>query len=481
MSSTGVEPDVATSASFPLPFRVMSLTCLGIFAWATNLYGLYACGIDVVSAMNLRTEGYPPRSLSILPAHRRNGHAQRHVTPPYTTFYSITFVYFIWFTVTYLMFISASHGDPDAANAYSYIPALAILVVLTLLICPFRLLFKRERDKFLHTLSRCMFSRTTSPVYFSDVVFADVFTSFAKVLGDLWLSFCMFLPGNSIASPPVDLGWKRWVLPTVMSLPYLVRFRQCLIEYALPSNESRRPLFNALKYATSFPVIYLSAAQRIVLLDLSKEKGVEVYKQSWHGEHYLFRLWLLSAIVNSLYSFWWDVTYDWGLEILKIQSKNLARPPPPRQLPLPHMNSGTPLLVRRGSQESIESNETRFTPADGSSVARKHGQTLFPGLRSVLLYPTYVYVALIFVNFILRMTWSVKLSSHLHLKTSSNYTILLVEVAEIVRRWMWVFLRVEWEVIKKLQEGNPNAMSENGDDRAYEMALPIQGEHSPTL
>ncbi len=76
------------------------------------------------------------------------------------------------------------------------------------------------------------------------------------------------------------------------SLPYIVRFRQCIVEYTSPSNDSRRPLLNALKYASSFPVIYLSAAQqRLVVSDLVAEKGEEAMEEAWHGEHALFRLW----------------------------------------------------------------------------------------------------------------------------------------------------------------------------------------------
>ena len=28
-----------------------------------------------------------------------------------------------------------------------------------------------------------------------------------------------------------------------------------------------------------------------------------------------------------------------------------------------------------------------------------------------------------------------------------------LEVAEILRRWLWVFVRVEWEIVRKIQEG----------------------------
>lgn len=116
---------------------------------------------------------------------------------------------------------------------------------------------------------------------------------------------------------PAQDGWRRWILPTLMrcvhasqttriyllhprsSLPYLVRFRQCLIDYRAPGNTSARPLYNALKYATSFPVIYLSAAQRIVVSELRAVKGDVVVHQAWHGEHALFRLWSVSPLFPS--------------------------------------------------------------------------------------------------------------------------------------------------------------------------------------
>ncbi len=70
------------------------------------------------------------------------------------------------------------------------------------------------------------------------------------------------------------------------SIPYLIRFRQCIVEYLQPTNTSKRPMWNALKYASSFPVIFLSAAQRTVANDIAIEKvAIDA------GEHPLFRLW----------------------------------------------------------------------------------------------------------------------------------------------------------------------------------------------
>lgn len=153
-------------------------------------------------------------------------------------------------------------------------------------------------------MRRCIFPPSGRPIYFSDVIFADIFTSFAKVLGDVWLSVYMLLPGATLLLLPRQEGLSRWIFPTIMrcahipflhptstyqcnlcSLPYFVRFHQCIIEYVHPSNDSRRPLYNALKYATSFPVIYLSAAQRV-----HEPIAGEIVTEALYGDA-LFKLW----------------------------------------------------------------------------------------------------------------------------------------------------------------------------------------------
>ena len=64
-------------------------------------------------------------------------------------------------------------------------------------------------------MHRCIFP-SPHRVYFSDVVFADTLTSFAKVLGDVWLSLFMLLPSGSLLSQPAQDGLARWILPTIM-------------------------------------------------------------------------------------------------------------------------------------------------------------------------------------------------------------------------------------------------------------------------
>ncbi|KAF5393227.1 hypothetical protein D9757_000720 [Collybiopsis confluens] len=443
MSEPDVDVEVGYSLSFPLPFRIFALTSVGILAWATNLHGLQKSSVDAVLALDLRVHDHywpgSPRRADIVAL--------------YKNLYKIFLTYSTWCLLSWLLFRSLTHDDPNLVDAYGYIPALFALLTILVLIIPFNIFFKTERDKFIHAIRRCVSSSPDSPVYFADVVFADIFTSFAKVLGDVFISLRMILPGNSLLQPPADHGWTRWLMPTIMSIPYLVRFRQCVIEWLSADNTSQRPLANAVKYATAFPVMYLSAAQRLVVSDLISEKGRQAARQAWHGEHPLFRLWLLFAVINSLYSFWWDVSNDWGLELLRFSSQNPDRHSPPRRLVLPRLHSGSALL---GSQHSPEEFDEYIA---------------YPfGLRPTLLYPLPVYPLLIFLNLVLRLTWSVKLSSHLHSKSEGSIAIFLIELAEIFRRWMWVFVRVEWEIIKKARDTRaPNRGVDDAEEPDFEM------------
>ena len=64
------------------------------------------------------------------------------------------------------------------------------------------------------------------------------------------------------------------------------------------------PFFSALKYSTAVPVIFLSALKYHVFPD----QWTNIYRP----------LWLLSSLVNSSYSFYWDVTRDWDMRYMII-------------------------------------------------------------------------------------------------------------------------------------------------------------------
>ena len=74
-----------------------------------------------------------------------------------------------------------------------------------------------------------------------DILLADVLTSYAKVLGDLFVSGCMFLsPDISSTDKPDRNCGGAYMVPLIISIPSMIRLRQCLIEYMRVRNNPNK-------------------------------------------------------------------------------------------------------------------------------------------------------------------------------------------------------------------------------------------------
>jgi hypothetical protein len=104
---------------------------------------------------------------------------------------------------------------------------------------------------------------------------------------------------------------------------------------------------------------------------------------------------MLFVLINSVYSFYWDVAKDWDLTLFSSQRSNPEHP----------------FGLRK--ERYFESKE--------------------------------LYYFAIGVDLLLRFTWSMKLSPHLDRFDDMEGGIFLMELLEVFRRWVWVFFRVETE------------------------------------
>lgn len=254
---------------------------------------------------------------------------------------------------------------------------------------------------------------------FADVLLSDVLTSYAKVIADLFVVFCMFFrtPSTSETAGPVrTCGGQYWV-PIITAIPSLIRLRQCLIEFIRVQSAGGpgwggQHLANALKYASALPVIIFSILQRN--MDLN-HNNTHLTNQS------INYCWLVSILVNSLYSFYWDVAKDWDLSLFPALIQIL---PFPRHT----TTSMRPNLIR-------SSKNCQF------------------GLRPRLCFPSSdIYYMAIFFDLIIRFSWSLRLSSTMNKFINLESGILLLELAEVARRWVWMFLRIESEWIRQSEE-----------------------------
>ncbi|EIE84207.1 hypothetical protein RO3G_08917 [Rhizopus delemar RA 99-880] len=74
------------------------------------------------------------------------------------------------------------------------------------------------------------------------------------------------------------------------------------------------------------------------------------------------------------------------------------------------------------------------------------------------------YILAVFIDFLLRITWSFKLSSHLLIR-QLDASIFLLELMEVFRRWVWVMFRMENEWVKKVYSSLPSTLRLDRLDR----------------
>ena len=212
----------------------------------------------------------------------------------------------------------------------------------------------------------------------------------------------MFFQHNGSATKRPDRGCGgQYLVPIIIAIPSLIRFRQCMIEYLRVRSSNYKNggigaggwggqhLANALKYFSAFPVIIFSALQRNLSIN---HENIGLTETS------LYRAWLIAVFVNSFYSFYWDVAKDWDLTLFSSSRSSPSHP---------------------------------F------------------GLRQRLYFPTKeIYYFAIITDLLLRCTWSLKLSPHLDHFADFESGIFLMEFLEVGRRWMWIFFRVETEWVR---------------------------------
>lgn len=193
------------------------------------------------------------------------------------------------------------------------------------------------------------------------------------------------------------------IIPTLTLMPLLIRLFQCL-RRSVETGQRWPHIANATKYTSAIAVV-------------SAGTFAPVVKTSW--------LWIASFVGATCYQFLWDITMDWGLIV------------------------------------KTESPQAQVNTAFGGLALRKHR----------LLGPIYHYLLIMAGNLFLRFAWTLNLvqqsSSYAtdkeneeNIGTMNSLSLLLVSMfshltpviaaAEVMRRMVWGFLRLEWEHVEKM-------------------------------
>ncbi|CEN61645.1 hypothetical protein ASPCAL08297 [Aspergillus calidoustus] len=375
------------SLFLPFPSRVAVLFVAGFWGWGANLQYLHQNNIDLPALIR-----YPARQS---PNHR----------PHHVSAYHLAGLLTVPLLLSLFLFWPLTHGSRERVESVDYVPQAYLFILIILLILPFNRLSRSGRRRFLSTLRRISIGGLAEAQdgKFGDILLADVLTSYAKVIADLVVTFCMFFNAetSSTSKPDRHCG-SDYLIPLIIAIPSLIRLRQCLIEYVRlrrtgfrHGNTGAQHLANALKYATAFPVIMLAA----------KLRNYSPFLFYGISEVTLTRLLYLFSFINSSYSFYWDITKDWDLTLFT---------------------------------ESRNDNEYPF------------------GLRRYRYFTDQQYYTAMAVDFAVRFAWMSRFVPGFVWLTETEVGLFFLMLFEVGRRWMWVFIRSEAEWVRNSRGPAPN-------------------------
>ena len=299
-------------------------------------------------------------------------------------------IFTVYFTLLIILLLFVSPFSSD-------IPVKVIALVMWLsllgfLINPMNVYLRRGRFSFITVIVRILLAPFIF-VYFGDFWFADQLNSTVALLLDLqYLGYYLisdpWIVGTEMHDDNVCTQSANGIRPVISCLPALWRLFQCL--RCFYDTREVRHLINAGKYSTTFPVVVFAT-----LFAVKVKPGFSLAHLDLNDVGWIIICWLLSSFVHALYTFIWDIYCDWGL--LQLQKGTLLRP-----------------------------------------------KILY---RSKCLY----FIAIVF-DMILRFAWTWKLTLAIvwHVDSDLIYTGLVI--AEILRRFVWNFFRVEFEQIVRSEK-----------------------------
>ncbi|KAI8879556.1 EXS-domain-containing protein [Backusella circina FSU 941] len=270
-------------------------------------------------------------------------------------------------------------------------PLILFVILAAIIFCPFPILYYSSRRWFVISLGRIVLSLFFS-VEFRDFFIADELNSLAYTFWTSSYFFCSYAWHWDQLATHCTI-WRYLYTPIIASLPPWWRLLQCVRRY-IDSKESVH-VYNGLKYTTSILATLITGYRRIygniiktkvksVLFFFFLSKAVDI-------------AWILSCILNSIYTSYWDVRKDWGL----------------------------------------------FEPHCRNFLLRKN----------IVFYKWSYYLAMP-VNVLLRFSWVLNFSPDIR----RELLWLIIAVLEAYRRLQWNFFRMENEHLNNC--GNYHAIKE---------------------
>lgn len=235
----------------------------------------------------------------------------------------------------------------------------------------------------------------------NDIFFADTLTSYAKVLNDFMVFIWLTLVSK-------DSLYNTYVEAFVLSFPQLIRMKQCFREFQMTGQKLH--LLNFAKYSALLGPISVNMLIKFTMLKLQDSPNTSTVDLQT-----LNNWWYVVSAISSLYLFIWDIRMDWGLGLLE------------------------PLFGTRG----------KYVPLRSGRLVFRH---------------KLIYYCVIVIDFVVRFIWVFKMfvivQTEIELGLRHrvgnflfgyNFLLLgyvMLETLELIRRWLWCFLKWENDLLK---------------------------------
>lgn len=264
---------------------LLVLLCIYLFGINMKTWALWK--IDYVSIFEYHPKGTP--------------------TPRYV--FKVACLFTVFFTALIVgLLVASAYTIAEPGRIVSILMWLTLLVFL---FNPVNVLLRRARFSFILVCIR-IFIAPFHFVYFGDFFLADQLNSTVAIMLDIQYLICYSIchPWESVqVNQKICTSSGNGIRPIISCLPSLWRFLQCVRCYY--DTRKVKHLVNAVKYATTFPVVILATIFSVKVRDNSFVFSLGHLNLSNVG--WIIIVWLFFSILHSLYTFVWDVYCDWGL------------------------------------------------------------------------------------------------------------------------------------------------------------------------
>lgn len=427
----------------PLPFRVIFLVQLGLFLWYSLVLFLYRFQrANVLGLLNL---SYSAHNYSNIDNASHSGQNEQHRNAEFQSLAPAEYkenqlllngirtkvrklavanvAAYLVFLFINSNYVKREQNGVFVAALYHVVPMVSFIYNFTELFLVPSALAAFGQYRVYTTMKRVLTGGINSKsMRTNDILISDSMVTYAKVLNDLVLFLWTTYYSEKIS-------YSTELEAFVLSIPIWIRMKQCWFEYKLTKQSLH--MFNLAKYASGFgPLManYLIKQKLAALAASPEDEGVLLAQLNS-----LNASWYMLLLVNSSYSFLWDVKMDWGFRLFD----NLF---------------------------DVTSRRAPFI------AVRPSGQILYGN------YGAYYFG--IVADFGLRFVWVLKVflikeeGRDLHIFNHAadfffvgdvfSFGYAVLEVLEILRRWLWCFFKLEYDLIK-MQAAESTSGSLNSD------------------